>query len=136
MHNVVFIKHLESINELFEDIKCLLFWQSFFFSEQTFQSTSVTVLIDKVEVVWSFKHVYILDDVLMFFDVGKDVNFVNSTLLKFLIFFESTHLDNFNRILLTIKFVDSSIDFAIGSFTNDLIQCVVLDNSNHDMNIL
>ena len=72
----------------------------------------------------------------MFFDVGKDINFVNSTLLKFLIFFESTHLDNFNRILLTIKFVDSSIDFAIGSFTNDLIQCVVLDNSNHDMNIL
>jgi len=80
MHNVVFIKNLKCINELFEYQQSLLLRKSPLFPQQSLECTSIAVLINKVEVIGSFKHINILDDMLMFFDVSEDVDLVNGAL--------------------------------------------------------
>ena len=71
---------------------------------------------------------------LMLFDICKDINFVNSALLKFLILFKTTHLNHLYRIFLVIIFIDSTIDLTVSPLADDLIQRVVLDYSYHVIN--
>lgn len=67
----------------------------------------------------------------MFFDVGKDINLVYSTLFKFFVFLKSAYFNNFDCVLLRIEFVSGSVYLSVGSFTNDLVESVIFDDSNH-----
>lgn len=80
MHDVVLIEDLEGFDELFEDEEGLFFCDDPFFAEHAFEGASVAVLVDEVEVVGRFEHVDVLDDVLIFLDVGQDVDLVHRAL--------------------------------------------------------
>lgn len=77
MHNIVFVEYLEGFDELFEDQKCCFFWDDSIFAKHAFESASVAVLVDEVEVVGCLEHVDIFDDMLIFFDVGEYIDFVD-----------------------------------------------------------
>jgi len=81
VHNVVFVEYLESIDELFEDEQRLFFRYNSIFAQHAFKGASVAELVDKVEVVGRFEHVYVLDDVLVFFDIGENIDFVDCAFL-------------------------------------------------------
>jgi hypothetical protein len=81
VHDVVLVEDLEGVDELFENEKGLFFWYDSIFAEHALEGASVAVLVDEVEVVGSFEHVDVLDDVLIFLDVSEDVDLINGTLL-------------------------------------------------------
>ena len=102
MHDIVFIEYLEGIDELLEDEECLFFGDDPFFAEHAFESAAVAVFVDEVEVVGCFEHVDVLDDVFIFFDVGEDVDLIDSTLFKFFVLLEASNLDNLHCIFFVI----------------------------------
>ena len=48
-----------------------------FFPKKAFKGAAVAVLVDKIEVILSFEHIVVGNDVLIFLYVGEDVNFMN-----------------------------------------------------------
>lgn len=105
MHDVVLIEHLEGIDELFEDKQGLFFWYYPILPEHALERAAVAVLIDEVEVVGSLEHIDVLDDMLIFFNVGEYVDFVDGALLQLLVLLEPPHLDHLDRVLLVVVFV-------------------------------
>ena len=79
MHDVVLVEDLECLDELFEDEECLFFLNDSFFAEHAFEGASIAVLVDEVKIVGGFEHIDILDDMLIFFNVGQDVDLVDCT---------------------------------------------------------
>jgi hypothetical protein len=69
--------------------------------------------------------------VLVFLDVGEDVDFVYRALLQFLVLFEASHLDNLYCVFFVVLLVNSSIDLTICALPYYLVESVVLDNSHH-----
>ena len=102
MHDVVFVEYLEGVYELFEDEECLSFWNDSLFPEESFKGASIAVLIDEVEVVRGFEHVDILDDMLIFFDIGEDVDFVDGAFFQFFVFLEASDFDDFDCVLFIV----------------------------------
>ena len=80
VHNVVFIEDLEGLKQLLEDEEGIGFWEFTLLAQQVLKSASVAVLVDEVEVIGGFEHVEIFDDVGVGFDIGEDVDFVDSAL--------------------------------------------------------
>jgi len=81
VHNVIFVEYLKGIDELFEDEQGLFFGYNSIFPEHAFECASVAVFIDEVEVIGSLEHVYVLDNVLIFFDIGENIDFVDCAFL-------------------------------------------------------
>jgi len=131
VHDVVLIEDLKGIDELFEDEESLFFRDDSIFPENAFEGASVAVLVDKVEVVGSLEHVDILDDMLVFLNVGQNINLVDRAFLQLLILFEPPHLNDLNRVLLIVQFVDRPVDLAVSPLSDYLVQCVVLNNPHH-----
>ena len=102
-----------------------------FLAKHALESATVAELVDEVEVVWGFQHVDILNDVLVLFYVGEDVDFINCAFLKLLVFLEAPHLDHLNRILLVVILVNRPIHLTICSLPDYLVQRVVLDYPHH-----
>ena len=63
MHNVVPREDFESLHDLSEINQTFFLRQWSFFLEQFVKGSSVAELIDEVEVVGSFEHIDVLDDV-------------------------------------------------------------------------
>ena len=131
MHDVVLVENLEGLEQLLINKQSLLFWKHTLLFEHTFQSTAVAIFVDKVEIVRSFEHVNVLDDVFMLFDVGQDINLVYSTLLEFFVFLKSAHFDHFYCVLFGVQLVSRPVHFAVSPFADDLVKRVVFDDSNH-----
>ena len=73
---------------------------------------------------------------LIFLNVGEYVDFVDSALLQLLVLFEASDLNNLDCVLLIVVLVNSPIDLAVGTFTNNLIECVILDYSHHHNSLI
>lgn len=110
--------------------KCLLLRDNSF-PELAFQGATIAILIDKIEVIWSFEHINILNDMFILFDIGQDVDLVHRTFFQLLVFFESPHLDHLHCVFLIVQLVYCTINLSVRSFANYLIQSVVLDYPNH-----
>lgn len=67
----------------------------------------------------------------MLFDIGQNINLIDSTLFEFFILFESSYFDDLDCILFSIKFISGSVYLSICTFTNYLVKSVVFDNSDH-----
>ena len=85
MHDIVFVKNLESFNKLFKNQQGSSLIKGMLFSKHSFQSSSIAVFINKVEIILGFKHIIISNNVGIFFNISENINFMNSTLLKFFI---------------------------------------------------
>lgn len=131
MHDVVLVENLEGLKELLINKQSLLFGKHTLLFEDAFESTAVAIFVDKVEIVRSFEHVNVLDDVLMLFDVCQDINLVYSTLLEFFVFLKSADFDNFYCVLFGVQLVSRPVHFAVSPFADDLVKRVVFDDSNH-----
>lgn len=131
MHDIVLIEDLKSLKELSKYKKGFFLRKSSLFFKDSLQSSTITVFINKIEIIRSFEHINILNDVFMFFDVGENIDFIDRTLLKLFILFETSDFNNFDSILLGIKFISSSVHFAVCALANYLVKSVVFDNSDH-----
>ena len=134
MHDIVLVEDLEGIEELFKNKKSLLLGQSSLLFENAFQSAPITVFVNKVTVIRGFQHIDILDDVFVLFYVGENVDFIDCAFFELLVLFESSDFDDFDGVLFIIVFVDRPVDLSISSFTDNFVQCVVFDDSNHSAN--
>ncbi len=76
MHDIVAVEYLESFNNLGKIGESNTFRKCSFVFEELFECTSVAKLIDEVEVVSSFEHIEVLDDVLARFEIGEDVDLI------------------------------------------------------------
>ena len=114
MHDVVLVEHLEGVDELLEDKEGFLFGNYPLLAEDALERSTVAVLIDEVEVVRSFEHVDILDNVLVLFNIRQDVDLVDRALFQFLVLFEPPDLDHLDCVLLVVEFVDCSVDLSVG----------------------
>ena len=74
MHDVVARENLKGLYDLLEVVQSAFFGEGSLLLHQFVQSAAVAVLVDEVEVVGSFEHVDVLDDVLVLLDVGEDVD--------------------------------------------------------------
>jgi hypothetical protein len=136
MHDVILIEYLKGIDELLEDEQSPLFRNDSIFPEYSLERASIAVLVDEVEVVGGLEHVHIFDDMLVFFDIGEDVDLIDGALLELLVLLESADLYNFDRVLFVVVFVDGAEDLAVGALSDYLVEGVVLDDSDHTFNYL
>ena len=77
MHDIVFVENLKGLQKLFQNEQGFLFLQGVFFPEKAFEGATIAVFVDEIEVILSFEHIVVGDDVFIFLDVGEDVNFMN-----------------------------------------------------------
>ncbi len=115
MHDVVLIEDSKCFHYLRKIVKSYFLWKRAFFLEQTLQSSSVTVFINKVKVVYSFEHIEIADDMGAVFEIGEDVNFINGSFLKFWKLLEFLCLDHLDGDVLFRLEVDGLVYFGIDS---------------------
>ena len=71
---------------------------------------------------------------LIFFDVGEDIDLVDGAFLQFFILLETTNLDDLNCVLLVIVLVDGSIDLPVCALPDYLVQSVILYYAHHSIN--
>ena len=69
MQDVVFVENLEGLE------KFALPW------EKALQSAPITVFVDEVEIIGGFEHIEVTNDMLIDFDVGENVDFIDSAFL-------------------------------------------------------
>lgn len=70
------------------------------------------------------------------FDVGEDINFVDCAFFEFFVFFEFDDGNDFDCVIFFIVIIDSTIDFAINSRTNRLIECIIFNVFDHGRAII
>ena len=136
MHDIVFIEDLKSVDELFKNEKCVFFVDKFIFSENRFECSSIAELINEIEVVGSFEHIDVFDDVLIFFYICEDINLINCAFLQFFVLLETTNLDNLDSVLFVIIFIDCPVNFSVCAFSNNLVKSVILYYANHQTIII
>ena len=131
MHDIVFVKNLESFNKLFKNQQGSSLIKGMLFSKHSFQSSSIAVFINKVEIILGFKHIKVSDDMFVLLNICQDINFMDCAFLEFFVCQKFPDFDHLDSILFIVNFIDCSIDFAIGALSNNLIQSVVFDYPNH-----
>ena len=70
---------------------------------------------------------------LIFLDVGEDVDLIDGALLQFLVFLKAAHLDHLHRVLLVIVFVGRAEDLPVRALTDYLVEGVVLYYPHHSI---
>ena len=135
MHYIFTRQNLKSFNNLFKILIHFAFWEMSILFDFLIKSPSITELIEKVEIVDSFQNFNKFDDMWTIY-LGKNLNFVQGAFLQFRIFFESFYIDHFNSHFLCISTVDSPVNLPVLSFTNLLIECVVLDYFYHPLKLV
>ncbi len=131
MHDIVLVKHLKSLDELFEDEQGLLLDNEFILPELGLEGSPVAELIDEVEVVGSLEHVDVLDDMIVFLDISEDVNFIYCAFLQLLVLLEPADLDHLHRVLLSIVLIRRSVDLTVGPFPDYLVEGIVFNDAHH-----
>jgi hypothetical protein len=131
MHDVTASEYFEGFDDLAEEGQCSFFGEGSFLLHQFIESASVAVFVDEVEVVGSFQHVDVLDDVGAALQSGEDVDFVDSALFQFGDFSEFLGLDHLDGDLLFGDEVDCFVDLRVDSFSQLLLEFVVLDYLAH-----
>lgn len=131
MHDIVLIEDLKSLKELSKYKKGFFLRKSSLFFKDSLQSSTVTVFVNKIEIIRSFEHINILNDMFMFFDVCENIDLIDSTLLKFLVLSKLGNRNDFNSILFFIIVIYCSVNFSIDTWSNRFIKCIILDVFDH-----
>jgi hypothetical protein len=131
MHDIVLIESLEGLEKLPEDEQGLFLFEHIVFSEESLESAAIAVLVDEVEVVLGLEHVEVGDDVLVLLDICQNVDLIDRALLQLFVGLELFDLDDLDGVLLVVQLVGRSVNLPVGSFSDDLVQSVVLDDPYH-----
>lgn len=121
MHDVTFRQHFEGLDDLPEITESFLFWEGTFFLHEFVESASVAELVDEVEVVGSFEHVYVLDDVGTGGEARKDVDLVDCAFLEFGDLPELFSLNYLDGHFLLGDHVDCLVDLCVDSLSQLLL---------------
>lgn len=81
VHNVISWQNFEGFNDLPEVDQTLFFREGSLFLHKFIEGASVAELVDEVEVVGSFEHVDVFDDVGAGLEGGEDVDLVDGAFL-------------------------------------------------------
>lgn len=112
---------MKSFEEIFEVI------QSFFFLEFSckfnflFKGTSITILIDKVVIVGSFKDFDESDNMGGVLNFTKGLNLVDGELLEFGADFEFLYFDDFDGNDLIGFLIDGSVNLSKLTLSNNIV---------------
>ena len=68
---------------------------------------------------------------LVLFNIGQDVDFIDRTLLQFLVLLKTTHLNHLHRVLLAVFLVYRTVDLTVCTLPDYLVESVVLDYAHH-----
>lgn len=131
MHDVMFIQHAKSLNNLRKIRQCYLLRETSFFLEHFLKSTTVAVLIDKVKIIDSLEHIEVFDDMLAGLEIGQDVDLIEGALLQLRKLFELVSLDHLYGYLLLVLHVDCPVDGGVHPTTYLVLQRVILDHLPH-----
>ncbi len=132
MHNAVLVQNPKSPHYLGEIDECCFLRECSMFSEEDFKVAPIAILIDEVIIIGSFEHVYISDDMRGGFQIGEDIDLVESSLLKFgtLLKFVSVH--HFYGNLLLRLHVEGLENGGVGSLPYFNLQVIVLNDLSHN----
>ena len=95
----------------------LFFGEGSLFLHKFIKSASVAELIDEVEVVGSFKHIDVFDDVGAGLEGGEDVDLVDGTFLQLGDLSEFLGLDNLDGHFLFGYHVNCLVNFGVDSLS-------------------
>lgn len=68
---------------------------------------------------------------LVFLDVGEDIDLVDCAFLQFFVLFKAADFDDLDCVFFVIVLVDCAKDLSVGTFTDYLIKSVILYYSHH-----
>lgn len=131
MHDVILGEYFEGLNHLSEINEGSFLRERSFFLHEFIQCASITEFIDEIEVIDSFKHVNIFDDVGTVLDSRKNVDFVDSTFLKFRYLFELVSVNYFDSHLLFGFHMNGLVDLSIHTLSQLFLHRVVFDYLPH-----
>ena len=131
MHDVMFIQHAKSLNNLREIRQCYLFRETSFFLEHFLKSTTVAVLIYEVEIIDSLEHIEVFDDMLAGLEIGQDVDLIEGALLQLRKLFKLIRFDHLYGHFLLVLHVDCPVDCGVHPTTYLVLQRVILDHLPH-----
>ena len=126
---------MESFEKIFEII------QSFFFLEFSskfnflFKGTSIAVLIDEVVVVGSFEDFDEPDNMSGILNFTESLDLVDGELFEFRADFEFLYFDDFDGNDLIGFLIDGSVDLSKLTFSNNIVQDVVLYFFSHLLSV-
>ena len=112
VHYIFACKHLKSLEHLLEILIHFRLWEMSILFDFLIKSTSIAILIEKVEVVNSFQNLYKLY-YMRTVDLRQYLYFIESAFLKFRIFLKPSNVDNFDSYFSWISTIDSSINFTV-----------------------
>ena len=136
MHDIMLWQNLEGFDYLSEVRQSLLLWQWSLLFKQFLKGTSIAKLIHEVKIIDSFEHIEVLDDMLAWFKVSKDVDLVIGALFKFGVLLEFLCFDHLDSHLLLVLHVNSTIDCGVHAATDLVLQRVVFNHLTHlELNI-
>lgn len=95
------------------------------------QSSSIAKLVNKIEIVSSFEHIEVSNDVLIDLNIGENVYLIDRAFFQFFVLSKLRDWNHFNRVLFLVFVIDSSVDFPINARTYLLVKRVVLDVLRH-----
>ena len=131
VHDVVPVEHFEGFDYLGKIGEGYSFWQHALLLEQFFEGAAVAKLIDEVEIVGSFEHIEVLDDVRAWLEGGKDFYLVVGALLQLGVLLELFSLDHLDRHFLLVLYVYCSVDRRVHASSYLALQRVVIDHLTH-----
>ncbi len=126
MHNIVSGEYFEGLNHLFEVWYGFSFWHDFLWGipvslKELLESTSVAVLVNEVEVVYSFEHVNVADDVLVVLYFWQGIDLINGALFQFGHVLKFLGLYDFHSNLFLRLEVDSLENLSIYALAQQLL---------------
>lgn len=131
MHDVGTRKYFKGLNDLLEIAQSSFLREWTLFLHKFVESSAVAILINEVEVIGSFKHVNVFDDVGTTLESGQDINLVHSTLFQFWNLPELFSLHNFNCNFLFCDKVDCLVYFRIHALTQLFFEFIVFNYLPH-----
>lgn len=131
VHNVAAGQHFESLHHLSEKKQGFFFLKRALFLHEFVHGTSVAVLVDKIEIIGSFEHIDVLDNIRTVLQVGQYVDLIDGALLQFGNFPELFGLDDLNGHLLFGDHMHSFVDLRVDPLSQLFFQLVVLYYLSH-----
>lgn len=131
MHDVIFGENFEGFYHLPEIDECSFFREGSLFLHKFIECSSIAKFINKIKVIYSFKHINILDDVRTILNRWQNIYFVYCTLLEFWNLLELVGVDDFDGDLLFSFHMNCLINFSVNSLAELFLHRVIFDNFSH-----
>lgn len=121
MHNIILVQDLKSLQQLFKNKQRTLLIQHILLPQHALECSPITVLIDEVKIILSFKHIVVGYDMVVFFNVCQDVDLMHRAFLELFVCLEFFYFDYLHCVFFVVHFVYGPVYFTVGPFSDHLV---------------